>query len=254
MRLTARVLLVLTLITLVWPLPTTAQERPKGVPRGSEPAVVVSVTDGDTFDVEIDGRRDTVRLTGIDAPETKDPNDPVQCYGPEATKYLRKLLPHGREVWLERDRTDRDRYGRLLRYVWVEKQNGDVYLLNEVLVRDGYAIAKRYPPDIRRAKRIEAAQERAIAAGRGLWSACPDLAAAYLPTPTPVPPPPAPPTPEPQPQPPVSNCDPSYPGICIPPPPPDLDCGDIGYRRFTVLPPDPHGFDRDHDGIGCESG
>jgi polysaccharide biosynthesis protein PslG len=49
------------------------------------------------------------------------------------------------------------------------------------------------------------------------------------------------------------NCDPSYPDVCIPPPPPDLDCGDIPYRNFKVLPPDPHRFDRDHDGIGCET-
>jgi uncharacterized protein YraI len=49
-----------------------------------------------------------------------------------------------------------------------------------------------------------------------------------------------------------SNCDPSYPDVCIPSPPPDLDCGDIPYRRFRVLPPDPHRFDGDHDGIGCE--
>jgi hypothetical protein len=49
-----------------------------------------------------------------------------------------------------------------------------------------------------------------------------------------------------------TNCDPSYPTVCIPPPPPDLDCKDIPYRRFRVLPPDPHNFDGDHDGIGCE--
>jgi len=49
------------------------------------------------------------------------------------------------------------------------------------------------------------------------------------------------------------NCDPSYPTVCIPPPPPDLDCKNIPYRRFRVLPPDPHNFDTDHDGIGCES-
>lgn len=70
-------------------------------------------------------------------------------------------------------------------------------------------------------------------------------------TPTPIPTPtPVPPTPTPARQ----NCDPSYPGVCIPPPPPDLDCGDIPYRRFQVLPPDPHRFDRDRNGIGCESG
>ncbi len=50
------------------------------------------------------------------------------------------------------------------------------------------------------------------------------------------------------------GCDPSYPGVCIPPAPPDLDCGQIGFRRFQVLSPDPHGFDGDGDGIGCESG
>ncbi|MCI0727862.1 MAG: hypothetical protein L0332_14245 [Chloroflexi bacterium] len=55
------------------------------------------------------------------------------------------------------------------------------------------------------------------------------------------------------PAPPPSNCDPAYPTVCIPPPPPDLDCGEIPYRDFTVLPPDPHGFDGDNDGIGCES-
>lgn len=54
-------------------------------------------------------------------------------------------------------------------------------------------------------------------------------------------------------QPPRGNCDASYPAVCIPPKPPDLDCGEIPHRRFKVLPPDPHGFDRDRDGIGCES-
>jgi hypothetical protein len=53
--------------------------------------------------------------------------------------------------------------------------------------------------------------------------------------------------------PPRSNCDPSYPGVCIPPPPPDLDCGDIPFDHFRVLQPDPHGFDGEGDGVGCES-
>ncbi len=77
------------------------------------------------------------------------------------------------------------------------------------------------------------------------------------PTATPIPPTAVPPTPIPPTAiPPTTrpNCDPSYPDVCIPPPPPDLDCGDISYRRFRVLPPDPHKFDTDNDGIGCESG
>ena len=59
-----------------------------------------------------------------------------------------------------------------------------------------------------------------------------------------------PPTPSPQTN--ENNCDPSYPTVCIPPPPPDLDCGDIPHRNFIVLQPDPHRFDGDKDGIGCE--
>jgi len=76
-----------------------------------------------------------------------------------------------------------------------------------------------------------------------------------LPTNTPVPPPP-PREPTDPPPPPVeeSNCSPAYPDTCIPPAPPDLDCGDVSARRFRVLSPDPHGFDADGDGVGCESG
>lgn len=90
--------------------------------------------------------------------------------------------------------------------------------------------------------------------------------ALQTPMPTPVPPTPQParkprtpipPTPTLQPGAPTlapaRSCDPSYPTVCIPPPPPNLNCRDIPYRQFRVLPPDPHGFDRDKDGIGCES-
>ena len=82
---------------------------------------------------------------------------------------------------------------------------------------------------------------------------------APAPPPAPQPPPasPPPPTPQPPPHPPPSNCAPSYPDACIPPPPPDLDCKDVSYRNFRVIynvpSPDPHRFDGDHDGVGCES-
>ncbi|HET7092004.1 MAG TPA: hypothetical protein VFI22_00955, partial [Thermomicrobiales bacterium] len=91
----------------------------------------------------------------------------------------------------------------------------------------------------------------------GLWSACgggpqalaaaPSTAPMSLASAAGAPPAKAPAAP-------AGNCDPSYPDVCIPPPPPDLDCGQITARRFTVLPPDPHRFDGDHDGVGCESG
>jgi micrococcal nuclease len=232
---------------------TLAQESPGGVPVGAEPATVRSVVDGDTLRVTLaDGTKTTVRLIGIDTPETKDPDEPVGCYGLEASARMEKLLKPGREVWLEKDVSETDRYERLLRYVWVEKNNGDVYLLNEVVVRDGYALAIRYEPDTARAERLEAAQRRAAERGAGLWSACPEAVLNL--TPTPIPEPTAAPfVPTEAPANVASNCDPSYPTLCLQSYP-DLDCGDIAARRFPVAPPDPHRFDGDGDGVGCESG
>src|SRR5690606_7154937 len=79
---------------------------------------------------------------------------------------------------------------------------------------------------------------------------------AIVPFAPPAPPaaPAAPTQPPPPPAAPAGNCDPSYPGVCIPPAPPDLDSREFPFRGFPVLQPDPHGFDRDQDGIGCESG
>lgn len=91
--------------------------------------------------------------------------------------------------------------------------------------------------------------------GNLLGEDCPDQSIVPWPETAPAPPPTtAPPvTTATPPPPPTGNCHPSYPNVCIPPPPPDLNCGDIAERRFTVVPPDPHGFDRDGDGAGCES-
>jgi micrococcal nuclease len=112
-----------------------------------------------------------------------------------------------------------DPFGRTLAYVWL----GDE-LFNETLVREGYAFVTTYPPNVRYVDRFRAAQREARSALRGVWGRCVQLAA----------------------------CDPAYPDACIPPPPPDLECSDIDERRFAVLPPDPHNFDGDHNGIGCE--
>ena len=218
--------------------------------------MVREIVDGDTFRITLeDGTKDTLRLIGIDTPETRSPGDPRECYGPQSTERLAKLLPVGREIWLEEDETNRDRFDRLLRYVWVEKKHGDVYLLNEVMVRDGFAIARRYAPDTARAERLERAQERAINAGRGLWEACPELVADLTPIADP-------PTPVPQPTEPVATdpipigggCDLSYPTLCLPPGTGNsLNRPDVGVNNFTVYQPDPHRFDGDYDGVGCES-
>ena len=135
-------------------------------------ATVVDVVDGDTIDVRIAGRDERVRLIGIDTPETVDPDRPVGCYGPEASARTKDLLPAGTAVRLERDVEARDRYGRLLAYVY---RSEDGLFVNLSLAVDGYADALVIEPDTAHAGDIGAAVADARAAGRGMWGACPDL-------------------------------------------------------------------------------
>ena len=211
-------------------------------------ATVIEVVDGDTLRVSIGGQVETVRIIGVDTPETRDPQQPVMCYGPEATAFTQEMVNRaGGQVLLEKDVSERDRYQRLLRYVWLSHPDGQ-RMLNEELVKWGYAQVSTYPPDVKYQDRFLAAQREAREENRGLWGACGGFGVPLATsTPTPVPAPAVPPPAT------GGNCHPSYPDVCIPPPPPDLDCKDVPYRRFTVLPPDPHRFDADHDGIGCES-
>ena len=138
-----------------WSVPWTCSE-------GTE-ATVVSVTDGDTLTVEFNGVNERVRLIGINTPENGE------CFAAEATAELRSLTV-GTTVTLVTDRTNRDAFGRLLRYVFVDDlQRGSVFV-NEVLVEGGFAIANRYEPDTARADVLDAAQARAQDAGRGLWA------------------------------------------------------------------------------------
>jgi micrococcal nuclease len=212
------------------------------------PVKVIEVIDGDTIRVDLAGQVVAVRLIGVDTPETVDPRQPVMCYGQEASAFTREQIARANnQVLLEKDVSETDRYGRLLRYVWLDHPDGR-RMLNYELVSQGYAQVVTYPPDVRYADWFLQAQREARAQNRGLWGAC---GAFGVPAETPAQPAPTQP---PSQQPPAGSCDPSYPDVCIPPPPPDLDCGDIPYRRFRVLPPDPHRFDRDRNGIGCESG
>ena len=238
------------------------------------PGTITAIVDGDTVRVRLDaGPIITVRLTGIDTPETKHPSKPVQCFGVEASAKTAELLPIGSVVGLERDVQDQDRYGRTLAYVW-----RDSVMVNEVLVAEGYALTLTIPPNVKYADTFSAAAQTARDGGLGLWTACAGLvmeATDDAPitedatpsdgmTTAPVAAPPANPTATPTPAPaskpqaapaPAGNCDPSYPDFCIPPVPPDLDCTSpqiAGRKNFTVLRPDPHGFDADRDGVGCE--
>ncbi len=89
------------------------------IPAGAMEATVTGVSDGDTVKVEVGGEPATVRLILIDTPETRRPNSPVECFGPEASARTEALLPEGATVDVEREVSETDRYGRLLRYVWV---------------------------------------------------------------------------------------------------------------------------------------
>jgi micrococcal nuclease len=124
----------------------------------SPDASVLSITDGDTLRVLIDGANEPLRLIGINAPEGGE------CMAPEAALRLGELMKGG-PIRLEPDVSDRDQFGRLLRYVYV----GDV-LVNEALVREGLAIARRYEPDTAMATVLEAAQAAADADGVGMWA------------------------------------------------------------------------------------
>jgi micrococcal nuclease len=212
-----------------------APNPPAEAPPSRATARVARVIDGDTIELA-DGRR--VRYIGIDTPETVDPSQPVGCYGKEASD-RNSFLVEGKTVSLEKDISETDRFGRLLRYVYV----GDE-MINELLLSEGYAQVSTFPPDVKYQDRFTALQQQARDTNRGLWGpAC---------APTAVPPAAAPPSSGPPA--PSGNCSPAYPTVCIAPPPPDLDCPQIPHRRFQVLPPDPHRFDSDADGIGCETG
>mgnify|MGYP000892792595 CR=1 FL=1 len=127
-------------------------------------ARVVRVIDGDTVEVEIDGKRETVRMIGVDTPETVHPEKEVEYYGKEASNFTKSKL-EGKDVQLELDVQERDRYGRLLAYIWVGGE-----LFNETLVKEGYAKVSTYPPNVKYVDRFTAAEREAREAGRGLWA------------------------------------------------------------------------------------
>lgn len=195
------------------PSPTTSERVLGEHAPSNDRGTVETVIDGDTFRLT-DGR--VVRLIGIDAPETGT-RGTRECFADEATTGARELLA-GKSVELTTDVSETDRYGRILRYVYV----GELFA-NEALVRDGYATAYRYPPDVRHAERLRQAEREARAARRGLWGASCAHAAAS--------------------------------------PADDKDCTDFPTRaaaqEFFLAhggpQNDPHKLDVDRDGIVCES-
>lgn len=128
---------------------------------------VVKVIDGDTIDVKSDGLVSRVRLIGIDTPETVDPRTVLQCFGKEASNKAAELLS-GKNVLLEGDKSqgDKDRYGRLLRYVYLE----DGTSFNLLMISEGFAYEYTYSSPYRYQKEYKQAQLNAESAQKGLWS------------------------------------------------------------------------------------
>jgi micrococcal nuclease len=130
---------------------------------------VVRVVDGDTFIATVDGSRERVRLIGIDTPEAASAAEgsvrPAESGSLEATLRLEELL-EGKRVFLVKDVSDRDSYGRLLRYAWLDAHT----CVNLVLAEEGLAYVVRIPPDTALLEELRQTEKRAREAGLGLWS------------------------------------------------------------------------------------
>lgn len=141
----------------VWPeVAEVIEPEIGGVPLAEGEVVVARVIDGDTVELE-NGQR--VRYIGMDTPELEN----EACWAQKASLRNSELVL-GKAVRLEKDVSETDRYGRLLRYVWIGEE-----MVNEVLVREGLAVVSTYPPDVKYQERLLAAEREAGEKGRGVW-------------------------------------------------------------------------------------
>lgn len=143
---------------------TSEEISEDNIPADTLPAHVVRVVDGDTFEANINGKEETVRLILVDTPETVHPSKPVQPFGPEASEFAKETL-EGQEVKLELDVSERDQYGRVLAYVWIGNK-----IFNEMLLKKGLARVAVYPPDVKYVDRFREVQREAQEKRIGIWS------------------------------------------------------------------------------------
>ncbi len=160
------IIIILSGFIFLWFGLNTKQDNEVALPPSG--ILVTKVIDGDTFEIE-DGKR--VRILGVDTPETKDPRKPVQCFGKEASNKNKELL-EGKRVILEKDITDKDKYNRLLRFVYLPLEDGSLLFVNDYLIREGYAMVLTIPPDVKFAEQFLKAQKQARMEKRGLWQKC----------------------------------------------------------------------------------
>jgi micrococcal nuclease len=131
-------------------------------------ARVVRVVDGDTIRVDLPSGEEAVRYIGIDTPESVKPGSPVECFAKRASAFNARLV-EGERVRLVGDVEERDRYGRLLAYVYRAR---DGLFVNAELVRRGYATVATFPPNVAHEREFRRLARRARMSGRGLWSEC----------------------------------------------------------------------------------
>jgi micrococcal nuclease len=218
-----------TSTTATTAVPTTASTAP-AQPAG-DMVSVTRIIDGDTLEVS----GETVRLIGIDTPETKHPNRSVECFGAQATEHATALMGPGTNIRLVYDVERTDRYGRTLAYIY---RAADGLFVNLEMVRDGFAVTATYPPNVAHAEEFLAAEREARSNNRGLWDACGgvDTPAASSGSPSQAP-------------------APSAGGGG------DRDCSDFSSQREAQAffeaeggpGRDPHRLDGDGDGLACQS-
>jgi micrococcal nuclease len=212
---------------------------------------VTRIVDGDTLKANIDGKEETIRVIGIDTPES---TTKIECYGQESTKKANELL-QGKWIQVEKDNSqdEKDKYGRLLRFVWIDKSTD----YGKKMINDGYAFEYTYNKPYKYQTDYKEAEFSAKNNKRGLWATekCnglrvksvipqspPSSSPASVQSPPPYTPISSPP----------STCDPNY-NPCIPYVEGDgLNCADIK-KKVQVIGVDHNKFDRNNDGYGCES-
>ncbi|MDO8573252.1 MAG: thermonuclease family protein [Candidatus Daviesbacteria bacterium] len=175
---TAGFLIIITGFSLLWfglksdpqiqyqssPIATTSAV----VGLAGERVLVTKVVDGDT--IEVQGNL-SVRFIGIDTPETVDPRRPVGCFGKEASNEVKSLLTN-KEIILQKDISDKDKYDRLLRLIFLPLPDGQILFVNDYLVREGFARVLTYPPDVKYNEQLRQAENEAKQFKRGLWGDC----------------------------------------------------------------------------------
>lgn len=200
---------------------------------------VLSVVDGDTIKARVDGEQVTIRIIGMDAPESINKNE---CFGKESSAKGKEFL---NDKWIQiksdKSQDNKDKYGRLLRYVYFDGGTD----FGKRMIEEGYAYEYTYDEPYNHQNDYKSMQAYSKSKSFGLWSKKTCNGQRVKPTLSPIPI--SAPTPTPQP----SNCDTNY-SPCVPKSSYDLDCADIGFS-VVVKGSDPHGFDGDGDGYGCES-